>query len=75
MRKLRKAIVEVWLRTSTVIVRGIGEELGKKGENGVLRNLFSKITRLDSEGEIRKHFWDSQAEMEFMVVWRIVRSR
>ena len=53
----------------------IGRVLCKRGGKEALRDLFSKITRLDLDGEKRKSLRDSQVEIELMVVWRILWAR
>ena len=56
-------------------VEGMGTVLSRRGGKVVFGDLFSKITRLDLDGEKRKPLRDSQVEIELMVVWRILWTR
>ena len=53
----------------------MGTELSRRGGKGVLGDLFSKITRLDLEGEKREPLWDNQVGIVLMVFWRILWAR
>ena len=49
-------------------VEGMEIELSSRGGKEVLRNLFSKITRLYLDGGTRKSLRDSQVETELLMV-------
>jgi len=51
-----------------MLVKRIGEELSKRGENEVLGDFFLKMTRQKLEREMRKPLRKNQAEMEFIKV-------
>jgi len=57
-------------KTFTELERGMGWLPKRRGGNGVLGFLFSKMMSLDLEAEIWKPNWDNYKRMNLMVFCR-----